>query len=51
MEYVDLTPTWRAVVPLLIAAVEAGSSEARKELYRMAGLADRYVAMTEKEEV
>lgn len=50
MESVDVTPTWRAIVPLLIAAVEAGSGEARKELYRMAELADRYVAIAEKEE-
>lgn len=42
-EYIDVTPTWRAIVPLLLAGFEAGSSAAREELYRMAELADRYV--------
>lgn len=51
MEYVDVTPTWRAIVPLLLAAVEAGSDEARRELYRMADLADRYVELNREARV
>ena len=46
-EYIDITPTWRAIVPLLMAGIEAGSGIAREELYRMAELADRYVALEE----
>ena len=44
---IDLTPTWRAIVPLLIEGLTNGTPEgnriAREELHRMAGLADKYV--------
>jgi len=45
---VDITPTWVAVVPVLLAAIENGTSEGRRlaieELKRMASIADAYVA-------
>ena len=37
----DLTPTWSALLPLLIDAAAAGGREANKELRRLAGFADR----------
>lgn len=43
---IDFTPTWRAIVPIIIAALEdgtdAGKQAAKAELYRMAEVADRY---------
>lgn len=49
METIDLTPTWAAVLPILLTAVEDGTFEGRKiareELARMAGLADKYVEL------
>jgi hypothetical protein len=46
---IDITPTWRAIVDILIEVVANGESlkaraEARKELHRMAEIADRAVA-------
>lgn len=45
---IDLTPTWSAIVPMLVMGLESGSSVARQaamtELERMAKLADAYVA-------
>lgn len=45
---IDLTPTWRQVVQLLIVGLTEGNATARQmateELYRMADLADAYVA-------
>ncbi len=45
---IDMTPTWRAVLPIMIAAIQDGTFEgkkiAREELERMADLADAYVA-------
>lgn len=45
---IDLTPTWAAALPMLLAALVYGSAEgqriAREELQRMAELADRLVA-------
>jgi len=44
---IDITPTWSAILPLLIIAIENGNDEgkraARTELKRMAELADAYV--------
>lgn len=41
---IDLTPTWQAVLPILLAALEDGTAEgkkiAREELHRMAKAAD-----------
>lgn len=46
---IDATPTWRAVLPLLLAVVKDGSDEGRKdaiaELTRMASAADQYNAL------
>lgn len=46
METIDLTPTWAAVLPVLLAAIENGTDEgrrmAREELARMAQAADKY---------
>lgn len=41
---IDLTPTWRATVPVIVAAIENGTPEGRRlaveELYRMADHCD-----------
>jgi hypothetical protein len=46
-------PSWKAVLPLMIAGIENGTTLGRKiaieELNRMADLADAYVALTKKE--
>ena len=48
-QYVDVTPTWRAILPMLLAAHGSESfnaiKEAEGELRRMADLADLYVKM------
>jgi len=48
MRTVDATPTWEGILPLYIAGIESGTFEgiknATEELYRMARLADLYVA-------
>jgi hypothetical protein len=50
--YVDVTPTWRGVLRLLLAAYQDGSDQGRAsalaELTRMADLADAYVAEHKK---
>lgn len=47
---IDMTPTWGAVAPIFIAALEngteAGRASARKEVMNMARVADAYVAST-----
>ena len=43
-EYIDVTPTWAGILPLLLAGAENGVQSAREELLRMARLADAYVA-------
>lgn len=48
-KYIDATPTWRAVLPLLVeAAANGDTSEARAnamlELQRMADIADAAIA-------
>jgi hypothetical protein len=44
METIDITPTWAAVMPILLAALEDGTDEgkriARAELTRLAGVVD-----------
>jgi hypothetical protein len=44
---IDLTPTWRGILPVLIALIEKGNAEGRKaavdDLERMATIADTYV--------
>ena len=42
-QYIDLTPTWSAVVPLLVAGLRSSESNVAAimvEIYRMAELAD-----------
>jgi len=47
-----LTPTWRGVLPMLIAAVERGTAEGRRlaleELGRMADAADAFNARADE---
>lgn len=49
---IDITPTWRAVLPVYLAAHENGNFTGRKialeELNRMAKLADEFVAQSFK---
>lgn len=46
VEYIDLTPTWQAMLPVYINILENGNNEgkrvAREELARMAKAADAY---------
>ena len=49
VKYIDLTPTWRSVVDILVEVAANGESlkarsEARAELRRMALIADKAVA-------
>lgn len=44
IEYVDATPTWSEILPVLLSGAEYGVKAAREELQRMAKLADAYVA-------
>ena len=49
---IDCTPTWAAILPILLLALEqgteAGKSAAREELTRMAAIADLHVASQKK---
>lgn len=49
---IDLTPTWSAVLPMLLAVLEDGSEAGRKmaraELARMAEAADAYNAIPKR---
>lgn len=50
-ETVDLTPTWRGILPALLAIFEHGDRQtALDELAKMANLADRYNQLTSKVE-
>ena len=49
-ETIDLTPSWRAVVDILVEVAAHGETkqarnDARDELRRMAELADKHVSM------
>ena len=48
-QYVDVTPTWRGILPMLLAAHDSGNFQAAKEaegeLRRMSDLADVYVKL------
>lgn len=50
---IDITPTWEAVLPIYMDALEYGQGPgvfaAREELRRMAKLADLYVASQKKD--
>lgn len=47
MKTIDVTPSWSEILPVLLVLLESGPFEskafARKELKRMAALADSYV--------
>ena len=53
MKTIDITPTWEAVLPLLLAAFEDGTPEgrrmAREELRRMASIADLAAKLEKKQ--
>lgn len=48
VRYIDITPSWSAILPVLLFGLEAGTPEGRKiareELARMAAAADAYNA-------
>jgi hypothetical protein len=45
-QYVDMTPTWREILPALLAIFEDGDRQtAIDELAKMAGAADRYISL------
>jgi hypothetical protein len=52
-EALELTPTWAAVLPILLAGVERGDQKAREaakiELRRMADAADKWNARNQPE--
>jgi len=55
IQHIDITPTWRSVVGILIEVAANGETsrarlEARNELGRMADLADGYAALSIKSE-
>ncbi len=49
---IDLTPTWREILPALLALMENPETrrDAADELTRMANLADKYVAVVKGKE-
>lgn len=50
---IDLTPTWSAILPVLLEGYEQASPDGRRialeELQRMASLADRYAASVKED--
>ncbi len=51
-ETVDLTPTWREILPALLAIFESGDRRtAIDELTKMAGAADRYIALAKADRI
>jgi hypothetical protein len=50
---IDITPTWQQALGSFLRLLEDGDADgklyARRELYRMAGLADKYVALVKAE--
>jgi len=53
MKKIDVTPTWSAVLPALLAVIQNGKPEAieiaEAELKRMADAADKYNEMVRKQ--
>ena len=49
-QFIDLTPTWVGLVPLLVTLIENGDAQGRRtaieEMTRMAAAADRLVEST-----
>jgi hypothetical protein len=54
-ETIDITPTWKGILPVLTLALELGSDKgrdsARQELARMAEAADRFSETTKVREM
>lgn len=52
-EYIDMTPTWSAVLPVYLTAycegTYKGRAAAEAELKRMAELADKYIALQKEQ--
>jgi hypothetical protein len=50
---IDLTPTWREILPALLALMENPETrrDAADELTRMAGAADRYIALVKADRI
>ena len=49
---IDLTPTWREILPALLAIFESGDRQtAIDELTKMAGAADRYIALVKADRI
>ena len=50
---IDLTPTWRGVLPALLALVEnpITRQDGIDELTRMAGAADRYISLVKADRI
>lgn len=52
---IDITPTWRGLLPVFLALIESGTAEGRKtareELQRMAEAADKFNELTKAAKV
>lgn len=52
MEYIDCTPTWEGILPVLLTLLENGNAQgkatAKAELVKMAKLADERNAMVKE---
>jgi hypothetical protein len=51
--FVDLTPMWREILPALLALLENANTRqtALDELSKMAGAADRYIALVKADRI
>jgi len=51
---IDATPTWRAILPIIITGLQHGTPKgqriAKEELYRLAGIADAYIEQQQQEQ-
>ena len=51
-ETIDLTPTWRGILPALLAIYDHGDRQtALDELAKMAGAADRYISLVKADRI
>ena len=50
MQTIDITPMWREILPALLSLLENPTTHevALEELQRMAGAADRYIALVKR---
>ena len=53
MQTIDITPMWREILPALISLLENPTTHevALEELQRMAGAADRYIALVKADRI